>query len=177
MTGIVSRAEDGLQLRDAAPGDFDAILAINHASVHFLSAMDRQRLVELHGMAACHRVIDDGGRVSAFLLALRDGCAYDSPNYRWMAERFEHFLYIDRIVIAPDRQGRGLGRMLYADLFSFARDTGVTIVTCEVDDDPPNAASQRFHAAYGFRVIGRQRVGVSGKRVAYQALTVGAAPG
>jgi len=177
VTDIALHAGQGLQLRDAAPGDFDAILGINHASVHFLSAMDRQRLADLHGMATRHRVVEDEQGVCAFLLAMREGCAYDSPNYRWFAGRFAQFLYIDRVVIAPDRQGRGLGRLLYDDLLSFARATGIAMVTCEVDDDPPNAASQRFHAAFGFRSIGSQRLGVAGKRVAYLALTVGADPG
>lgn len=174
MNGMASRQGEKPHLRDAVAGDFNDILALNHASVHFLSAMDLQRLVDLHGMAAYHRVIEIDERVCAFLLAMREGCAYDSPNYRWIAERFERFLYIDRVVIAANRRGRGLGRMLYADLLSFARDMGVATMVCEVDDDPPNAASQRFHAAFGFREIGSQRVGAANKRVAFQALTVGA---
>lgn len=162
----------GLQLREAMPADFDAILALNQASVHFLSPMDRSRLATLHQMAAYRRVIARDGCVRAFLLAMREGSAYDSLNYRWIAERFDRFLYIDRVVIAGEMQGQGLGRMLYADLVSFARGTGVTTLTCEVDEDPPNPVSQRFHAAFGFRPVGHQRVGAAGKRVAFQALTL-----
>lgn len=164
------------QVRDATPADFAGILHLNLQWEHFLSPMDVSRLGSLHQMAAAHRVIADAGTVYAFMLVMREGCAYDSPNYRWFSDRYERFLYVDRVVIAGDNQGRGLGRMLYGDLFAFARFSGVDTVTCEIDADPPNEPSRRLHAALGFREVGAQRVGVAGKRVAMQAMNVGADP-
>lgn len=160
-----------MSVRAAVPDDFDAILCMNQESVHFLSPMDRSRLTDLHQMAAYHRVIDAGdGRACAFLIAMREGCDYDSANYRWFAERYTRFLYIDRVVIAGDQQGRGLGRQLYADLLSFARANGVDTVACEVDADPPNEPSRRFHASHGFSEVGTHRVGATHKQVAMQVL-------
>ena len=88
-----------LLLRDAEPGDFKQILLLNQASVHFLSPLTAQRLALLHGLADCHRVAEHDGRVSAFLLAFAQGADYDSPNYQWFAQRYERFLYVDRIVV------------------------------------------------------------------------------
>ena len=159
-------------IRDAATHDFPAILALNAESVHFLSPLDEARLLRLHAQAAWHRVVEIDGAVAAFLLVLRDGADYDSPNYRWFAQRHARFLYIDRIVVAADRQGRGLAAMLYDDLFAFAKTAGVETLTCEFDLDPPNPASAKFHARYGFREVGTQWLGGGKKQVSLQACAV-----
>ncbi|HEY9400041.1 MAG TPA: GNAT family N-acetyltransferase, partial [Luteimonas sp.] len=131
--------------RDATPADFPAVLALNEAFVAVLSPLDGARLARLHAQAALHRVIERDGRVEAFLLALREGADYDSPNYRWFAQRYPRFLYVDRIVVAGDAQARGAGCRLYRELYALAvRDT-VPWITCEFDIEPPNPVSERFH--------------------------------
>lgn len=156
------------ELRDARPADFPRVLALNEESVRFLSAMDRARLDRLHAEAAYHRVLELDGEVQGFLLAFREGAAYDSPNYRWFAERYPRFLYIDRIVIGNAAQGRGAGKAFYDNLFAFAREGGADLVTCEIDSDPPNPVSRRFHEQLGFREVGSQRYGVHQKQVSLQ---------
>jgi predicted GNAT superfamily acetyltransferase len=156
-------------IRAAGAEDFAAILALNEESVHFLSPLDEARLQALHARAAYHRVVEIDGRVVAFLLALREGADYDSPNYRWFAQRYAQFLYIDRVVVGAAQQGRGLGARLYEDLFAFARANNAAQVTCEFDVDPPNPASAGFHARFGFREVGTQWLGGSNKQVSLQA--------
>ena len=159
-----------MHLRDATPDDAESILRLNHVSVHFLSPLTAQRLAWLHGMASYHRVAEWQGQVCAFLLAFGPDAAYDSPNYQWFARRFERFLYVDRIVVDPATQGQGLAARLYADLFAFARKSGAPRITLEIDSDPPNPVSSRFHARYGFREIGSQWVAGGAKRVSLQEL-------
>lgn len=156
-------------IRPAGADDFLAILALNAESVHFLSPLDAVRLRQLHAQAAYHRVVEIDRVVAAFLLALREGADYDSPNYRWFAQRYPEFLYIDRVVVSAAQQGRGLGALLYEDLFAFARSSGVAEVTCEFDVDPPNPPSARFHARFGFREVGTQWLGGGKKQVSLQA--------
>ncbi len=142
--------------------------------MHFLSPLTHERLAWLHGMASYRRVAVDGaGAVAAFLLAFCEGAAYDSPNYRWFAQAYARFLYIDRVVVAANRQGHGIGLRLYADLFAFARESGVPRVTCEIDSDPPNEVSRRFHLRYGFAEVGTQRVAGGQKAVSLQAVAIG----
>lgn len=155
-------------IRDASPADFPALLALNAESVHFLSPMDRLRLQQLFAQAAYCRVIEQDGGVTAFLLAFREAADYDSPNYRWFAARYPQFLYIDRVVVAANQQGKGLGALLYADLFAFARSQAVTRITCEFDIDPPNETSRRFHARFGFHEVGSQWLGNGNKQVSLQ---------
>lgn len=155
--------------RNATPTDFSQILALNSEFERFLSPLTLPRLHNLHGEAAYHRVIEDGATINAFLLAFREGCGYDSPNYRWFAAHFDRFLYIDRIVVAGSSQGQGLGRLLYSDLFAFAVRTGAGRVACEFDIEPPNEASRAFHQGFGFSEVGIQRVAAGRKLVSLQA--------
>lgn len=164
------------RLRDATPADFPAILGLNEASVAVLSPLDAARLARLHREAASHRVAEADGTVVAFLLALREGAAYDSVNYRWFAARYPRFLYVDRVVIDPAARGQGLADRLYDDLLAAARCQEIDLVALEIDVVPPNPASTRFHARRGFREVGRQAVQAGTKEVSLQVLTLGASP-
>jgi len=159
-------------IRDATASDFPAILALNAESVHFLSPLDDARLQRLHAQAAYHRVVEIDGEVAAFLLVLREGADYDSPNYLWFAQRYAQFLYVDRIVVDARRQGQGFAARLYDDLLEFAATSGIAQLTCEFDLDPPNPASAKFHARYGFREVGKQWLGGGKKQVSLQARAV-----
>lgn len=155
-------------IRDALERDFPALLALNEESVAVLSPLDLDGLRRLHAQAARHRVVEIDGEIAAFLLVLREGADYASPNYRWFAANYDRFLYVDRVVVSLAQQGRGLGRQLYDDLFDWARREGVERIALEFDVEPPNEASRRFHAGYGFREVGSQRVANGKKRVSLQ---------
>ena len=161
-------------IRDASESDFDAVLRLNLESERFLSPLDRVRLQHLHRQAAYHRVACIDGEVAAFLLVLREGVDYDSPNYRWFAERYPAFLYIDRVVVDARQQGRRLGAALYRDLFEFARVSGVSSMTCEFDVVPPNPASSAFHARFGFHEVGEQWIPQGRKKVSLQEARIAA---
>jgi predicted GNAT superfamily acetyltransferase len=154
-------------IRDARPEDSEAILALNLESEALMSPMDSARLAELSAMAAYLRVVEDERGIAAFLLAFREGTAYDSVNYRWFLERYPRYLYIDRIAVASNRQGQGLGPLLYADLFEFARTHAVPRVVCEYYSVPLNEPSRRFHQRAGFVEIGSQWL-PNGKQVSFQ---------
>lgn len=160
-----------MQIRNAAPADFAQILALNEASVQFLSPLSLERLTALHSQAAYHRVVATSDGVQAFLLALREGAIYDSVNYQWFASRLPQFLYIDRVVVATTAQGSGCGKRLYDDLIAYAQQMGISPITCEFDIEPINTASLRLHQAFGFAEVGSQYLAAAGKRVSMQALS------
>lgn len=156
-------------IRNARAEDFPSIAALNAESERYLSPMAAARLERLHGWASYHRVIERDGSVAAFLLAFREGTGYDSPNYRWFSERYESFVYIDRVVVAPPHRGNGLATSMYLDVFSFAHKSGVATIACEFDIDPPNEVSRRFHERLGFQEVGLNAY--NNKRVSMQATT------
>jgi hypothetical protein len=155
-------------IRAAAPSDFPAILALNAESEALLSPLSRAHLEHLHSQAAYHRVAELDSSVAAFLLAFREGADYDSPNYLWFNARYKNFLYVDRVVVAVAAQGKRLGAALYDDLFAFAREKKIPVVTCEFYIQPLNEVSSRFHARFGFREVGTQWVADGKKQVSLQ---------
>ncbi|MDY0339933.1 MAG: GNAT family N-acetyltransferase [Coriobacteriia bacterium] len=155
----------GVIMRPAMPGDFADILRLNEEWECFTSPLAHERLAELHEQALYHRVCEADARVVAFLLAFGPGVDYDSPNYRFFDTGSHDFIYIDRIVIDRAYQRVGLGDALYGDLLDFGRSQGVARLVCEVDADPLNTASERFHAQQGFVEVGSQWVAGGSKRV------------
>ncbi len=157
------------RLRTIHEGDFEAILGMNAATVEQTSHLDRSRLQSLVRMAGYARVMAVDGEVAAFLIALREGTPYESANYQWFAARFPRFLYVDRIVVGPRFQKRGIGGRMYGDLFGFARGQAVDMIACEYNLVPPNPASRAFHDRFGFRECGTQWVAEGTKQVSLQS--------
>ncbi len=140
-------------IRDVTAADHGAILAINNAAYPAMNRLDDAALAALVASAAYARVACDEAGVAAFLLGLPPGVPYDSANYRWVSARYPEFLYVDRIAVAPRAQSRGLGGALYDDMAAFARGRWPCILA-EVNLEPPNTGSERFHARHGFVAVG-----------------------
>ena len=143
--------------------DDTTLLALNNAHAVELSWLDARRFAELVERAFLARRI---GR-DALLLAFDQDADYDSPNFLWFRARFARFVYVDRIVVAPPARGQGHARRLYDDLFRRAHGAGHDQVVCEVNTDPPNPASDAFHAALGFRELGSAAIHDGRKTVRY----------
>jgi predicted GNAT superfamily acetyltransferase len=138
------------------PAEFDRLLALNNAHASELSWLEPAELRHLVAEAFCAR---DVGDADAFLIAFDQDADYDSANFLWFRQRYPRFVYVDRVVVAPAARGRGLARKLYQQLFEKAAAAGHGIVTCEVNLDPPNPASNGFHAALGFSPVGIAAIG------------------
>lgn len=151
-------------LRTPSAADAAALLALNNAHAVELSELTADGLARLFEAAFRVRVAEEG---AALLVAFDQGANYDSPNFRWFRDRYPHFVYVDRVVVAAMARGRGLARALYDDLFAAARTAGHVRVVCEVNRDPPNPTSDTFHAALGFVEVGRARLADRGKAVRY----------
>ena len=59
-------------------------------------------------------------------------------------------------------------RRLYCD-FEASLPADVSVLTCEVNIEPPNESSMRFHEGYGFRTVGTQTLDNGRKEVALMA--------
>ena len=143
-----------------------AILALNNAHARELSWLEPERLDHLVGQAF---LVLRAGAADAFLMTFDQDAGYDSENFLWFRARYPRFVYVDRVVVADRARGRGLARRLYEALFDKARAAGHTLVTCEVNADPPNPASDAFHAALGFTEVGQAALKGGEKTVCYFA--------
>lgn len=146
-----------LAIRDVGERDLDAVLALNNAAGKSILALDMARLRYFFEHADYFRVAEIDGHLAGFLIALREGGDYASPNYRWFGGRYDAFVYIDRIVIANAYRRHGLGRVFYCDVTSFA-EVRVPLLACEVFLEPRNDVVILFHGTYGFQEVGQQRM-------------------
>ncbi len=146
------------------PAQQAGLLVLNNSHAAELSLLDEagfDRLVRSAFRAA--RI----GEADAFLLAFDQNAEYRSPNFLWFRERHGRFVYVDRVVVAGAARGRGLARLLYADLFERALAAGHDRVVCEVNIDPPNPASDALHASLGFVEAGQAVIHSGRKTVRY----------
>ena len=153
-----------LTTADLAGSDGEALLALNNAHAVELSWLEPEKLAHLVAQAFVARRV---GVADALLLTFDQAADYDSVNYLWFCERYPAFVYVDRVVVADSARGRGLARALYDDLFAAAKAAGHARIVCEVNSDPPNPASDRFHAALGFVTVGTAAIHGGKKTVTY----------
>ena len=159
---------DIITIRDATQDDYEVILALNHADVAHTGPLDLARLVTLDDLSCYHRVVCVDAQVSGFLLAMRSGTPYENDNFAWFTRKYGTFVYVDRVVISSAARGRRLGSLLYEDLFSWVRQAGIPLVTCEYNIVPANEPSRLFHEKFGFKEQGTQWVANRTKRVSLQ---------
>ncbi|HLK03107.1 MAG TPA: GNAT family N-acetyltransferase [Candidatus Acidoferrum sp.] len=139
-------------------------LALNNAHATELSPLTLAQFDKLIRTSFAAVALDDA---AAFLIALDQTAGYDSPNFLWFRERYDRFVYVDRVVTSPLARGKGFAKALYADLFQRAKDAGHSRIVCEVNLVPPNPASDAFHANLGFAEVGRASVHDGAKTVRY----------
>ena len=144
-------------VRPVVADDLPRLLEINQANVPAVGSVDADRfafIVDESPIALAVEVDDD---VAGFCLVLGSDSAYDSVNYRWFTERYDRFMYLDRVAVDAVARGQGLGTLLYAEVDRLMRDRAdAEQLALEVNVDPPNEGSLRFHARLGFIEVGQQ---------------------
>lgn len=137
--------------------DHRLLLAMNNAQAPAVNAVSMAELRQLLGWPGHVIVARDAIGPAGFVLALDGpGLPYPSDNYRWFSERYERFLYVDRIAVHPRVHGRGFGSGLYRETIRHAATVGYPVVLAEVNVRPPNDGSHRFHLRHGFEPVGEQ---------------------
>ena len=88
-----------------------------------------------------------------FVICLPPNTEYGSLNYAWFNQRYDNFLYVDRIAVSVEYQNQNIGSVLYEHVKKQAIEIDVP-VTAEVNINPPNPGSMRFHDRHGFQQVG-----------------------
>jgi phosphinothricin acetyltransferase len=141
-----------LELRDLRPGDWPEVAAIFEAGIASGNATFETAAPLWDAWDASHfqthrLVAVEGGRVVgwAALSPVSERCCY-----RGVAE--------GSVYVAPDAQGRGVGRRLLERLVADAEQAGIW--TIQTGIFPENVASVQLHMRCGFRIVGvRERLG------------------
>ena len=153
--------------RPIVEADLPALLALNNAHAAEIGVSEERRFREMVASAALRLASGPAGDPDAFLIAFDHETPPQGPNHAWFLARQPRFLYVDRVCVHPRARRRGLARSLYQSAFEAAASRGLPLLCCEVNSDPPNPASDAFHAALGFVETGRAFLPDRGKSVRY----------
>ena len=153
--------------------DLPALLALNNAHAAEIAFNDEGRFRALVASATLSMALGPAGDPDAFLVAFDHQAPPQGPNHAWFLARRARFLYVDRVCVHARARRRGLARSLYTGAFAAAVHRGLPLLCCEVNSEPPNPASDAFHAALGFVEVGRAFLPDRGKSVRYLERSVG----
>ena len=143
--------------RNIEIADLPLVLEINNANTPGVSELTLSELETdikncLHALA----IDNEHGEVCAFCITFAPDAPDAGANHRWFAERFESFVYLDRIAIDSNHQNRGLGALLYQSVEQHMLNSAEhSLLCCEVNLEPPNPGSIRFHKRIGFTEVGQ----------------------
>jgi len=140
-------------IRDVCESDLDAVLRLNQSELPHVGGVDLEQLQWFAANAAYFRIATNADGIGAYLIGMRPGTSYGSPNYRWFCERYDDFAYVDRVAVTASARRRGLASRLYEDFADSVPET-VGVMTCEVNIRPSNESSMRFHRRMGFEQVG-----------------------
>lgn len=129
------------------------LLSINEANTPKVGSLDLAAIDALLPMQFAVRLVRFDGEPAGAMFLMRPGQAYRSANYLWFCDRFDEFLYVDRVMIDQRFRGRGLGRLLYQNAEALAASHSLPRIACEINTEPPNPGSLAFHQRLGFRPI------------------------
>jgi len=140
-----------MQIRPAEEKDLEALVKLNNLegrwvgekTIDFFRKYLKQQYLY---------VVEEEGNISAFMLAMSNSSDYDSQNFIWFKKELKDaFVYIDRLVVLPNRRRQGLDTMLIKKLLE---DCQERYLTGEISLKPENPESIRHHERLGFKKKG-----------------------
>ena len=143
-------------VRNIEIADLPRVLEINNANTPGVSELTFTELeTDLENSLHALAIDNEQGEVCAFCITFDPGAPNAGDNHRWFAERYESFVYLDRIAIDSNHQNHGLGALLYQSVErQMLGSAEHSLLCCEVNLEPPNPGSLRFHKRIGFSECG-----------------------
>lgn len=135
------------QIRAMTEVDLPVVWQINQENIPAVGDETLEALTEIFQQSGIALSAVAGARVIGFCLVLDPGQKYESPNYTYFCERLDDFVYLDRVAVTGEFQGKGVGAALYRHV---EQSTDAQWFALEVNTKPRNEGSLRFHAREGF---------------------------
>ena len=142
-----------MNIRNLTHADVEAMWAINEEGLPGTGQVSPAELVALLDLASFAVGAFEDDSMLGFVICLPPQTTYGSLNYAWFNQRYDAFLYVDRIAVAANQRDRGVGSALYERVVACANEHAVP-VAAEVNRLPPNPGSMRFHHRFNFVEVG-----------------------
>lgn len=133
--------------------DIDAMWAINEQGLPGTGKVSKEGIAKLLGFSSLSVGAYDQGELLGFVICLPPKTGYGSLNYAWFNEHYDSFVYVDRIAVSEEHRNNGVGSALYNHVVSYSKQH-IVPVAAEVNREPPNPGSMRFHHRFGFEEVG-----------------------
>ena len=134
--------------------DFHHILEINIEGQPGVAVLDHAELLRLADLTDYIKVLEIDGQMAGYFIAFLKKSNYDGEEFQWFQKTLNsEFLYIDQVAIAEEYRCNGLAKKFYRDAEHFAIQFSILQLVCEVNIDPPNFTSLKFHSSLGFREV------------------------
>ncbi len=143
-----------MEIRALQISDSSSIWEINEQGLPGTGKVSEQEILDLLNYSSLSIGLFDSNSLLGFVICLPPKTAYGSLNYLWFNERYDDFLYVDRIAVSTANRNQKIGSKLYQAVTDTASKLGVPIAA-EVNLRPPNPDSVRFHQRHGFTEIGQ----------------------
>ena len=142
-----------LEIRQLSKSNIESIWKINEDGLPGTGKVSPEEIEALLDFSSLAVGAYFGEELAGFVICLPPKTDYTSLNYAWFNQRYDEFLYVDRIAVGAHYQNQKIGTLLYDFVKRNATENGIP-VTAEVNIQPPNPGSMRFHDRHGFQQVG-----------------------
>ena len=153
------------KIEQATEDDLEFILSLNEDSVPAVSSSNLEMMKHFLLISDYFKVCKVNREPIGFLTALLPAKDYNSEHYQWFNDKYDSFIYVDRIIFNKSYQNQGYGIVFYDDLINSIKNKSLDIA-CEINTKPYNKQSINFHKKYGFKEVGRKDINIE-KSVIY----------
>ena len=150
--------DKALHVRPVRVDDYVEILRINSEASPHVAQLDGCELDRLVALARVAWVADGPTGVCGYLLAMSNTDDYDGEEFCRFRQRLtEPFMYVDQIAIDCEARRTSVASQMYERLMRWSHEHSRFVLCCEVNVQPPNSASMKFHERLGFESLGEMR--------------------
>ena len=142
-----------MEIRTLRDEDVPALWRINAEGLPGTGQISQEGIADLLTLSEVALGVCEDDELLGFVICLPPQTRYGSLNYAWFNQRYEAFLYVDRIAVTTAHRNRHIGSELYGRVIEHARAQGCP-VAAEVSLKPANPDSMRFHERHGFAEVG-----------------------
>lgn len=142
-----------MELRPLSHADVQSMWKINEEGLPGTGQVSQIEISSLLNLSKLSMGVFRNDLLLGFVICLSPKTEYGSLNYAWFNENYDSFIYVDRVAVAQSHRNSGIGSMLYEYVIQYSLENGVP-VAAEVNLDPPNPGSMRFHHRFGFEEVG-----------------------
>ena len=142
-----------MELRPLSHTNIQSVWKINEEGLPGTGQVSQIEISSLLNLSKLSMGVFQDDLLLGFVICLSPKTEYGSLNYAWFNQNYDSFIYVDRVAVAQSHRNSGIGSMLYEYVIQYSLENGVP-VAAEVNLDPPNPGSMRFHHRFGFEEVG-----------------------